>query len=467
MNGNTLILLVVSLMYVIRLFRALYLRQIGMWTGYLFGVIYFSLLPLWALYLRGGFSAPPKSRLPAVSWTGDSSLIFTMLTLLVINFFASYFFELMTTKKEVVRPQIQNRNRKNQAVERPVKRKDIEIWHWMLLYCGIAIVQFILLGLGTSGSHWANSSHEYSSKFGATATLLFSLREFLRLTILFSVGMYFWRVATIELKRLLWLIAFAVIELYVTGNRIFLLQILVCLSVILVVIGRVRWLAFLGVFSVPFGYAMILFSAVRTQMHTWKEYSIFGAIDALDRGITLSRRFYKHISIADILSGISEAGSVNVMKAVYHWYPSHEGFLYGATLIRPLVFWIPRSFWPGKPLSFQSAIGVNFVGEGVSLNATVLGECYANAGLVGGLLPSVMLAAYGLLFRTVSAKLPKVPPGLESITFLILGFCLVRNGWVVTLIVFLPAYVFLHYCNIGESSPAQRKVKRRMQLRPQ
>jgi len=76
--------------------------------------------------------------------------------------------------------------------------------------------------------------------------------------------------------------------------------------------------------------------------------------------------------------GISESVNVNVM---YDLFNKYTDYLYGATFLKPFVFYIPRSIWANKPQSI-TVLAADFLG-GSSLVTTIIGEVYMNFYLLG------------------------------------------------------------------------------------
>ena len=76
---------------------------------------------------------------------------------------------------------------------------------------------------------------------------------------------------------------------------------------------------------------------------------------------------------------------------------NNEDFLYGKTLFKILVAWIPREIWPTKPLDTTILIDQlrvnNFVG-GTSFSVTLLGEIYWNFSWIGVFIISYLIGVF-------------------------------------------------------------------------
>jgi hypothetical protein len=72
-----------------------------------------------------------------------------------------------------------------------------------------------------------------------------------------------------------------------------------------------------------------------------------------------------------------------VYYAILKIFPDSHGYLYGQSLLKAFVFWVPRSIWPGKPDSISVMVGglLAPVSE-TSLVTTIFGEMYANFGIL-------------------------------------------------------------------------------------
>jgi len=81
------------------------------------------------------------------------------------------------------------------------------------------------------------------------------------------------------------------------------------------------------------------------------------------------------------------------------------GELFGSTLVKVFIFFIPRSVWPDKPLDAQGLIveeGINYTfAGGTSQSMNFIGELYWNYGFLG---PIFIFFLMGLGLRIVDSK---------------------------------------------------------------
>jgi oligosaccharide repeat unit polymerase len=83
-------------------------------------------------------------------------------------------------------------------------------------------------------------------------------------------------------------------------------------------------------------------------------------------------------------------GGVTINTQVYEYtvqqFPEYKPYLYGSGMAPAFVFFIPRAFWPGKPMptgGVVSRLWFNVSEHVVSVTPTFPGELYANFGFLG------------------------------------------------------------------------------------
>jgi hypothetical protein len=78
-----------------------------------------------------------------------------------------------------------------------------------------------------------------------------------------------------------------------------------------------------------------------------------------------------------------EGNDTMILFHVVNDFGSKHEYMYGASYARVLFFWAPRKLYPQKPAGFASQMAALYEpGEPTSLNATALGEMYANFGFL-------------------------------------------------------------------------------------
>lgn len=164
----------------------------------------------------------------------------------------------------------------------------------------------------------------------------------------------------------------AVIELLnmvVTGNRIFIALILLYGFIAVILHKRAR-LIWVGLFALPIlAIAFNLWAQVRGDL----------------RGIV--NGYYPAISSQShsptvMLMNVTEGGDTMLLLHVIKDYGERYGFLNGATYAKVFTFFIPRRIYPEKVQNFALIAAKEYEpGINTSLNSTVLGEMYANFGI--------------------------------------------------------------------------------------
>ncbi|MCW5983191.1 MAG: oligosaccharide repeat unit polymerase [Bryobacteraceae bacterium] len=118
-----------------------------------------------------------------------------------------------------------------------------------------------------------------------------------------------------------------------------------------------------------------------------------------DQQVQLLRERSKEAVLA-ILEHVSFNDEVQFVLANY---PSSYAFTEGHSLITPFVVWVPRPMWPEKPIPWGRDLAWQYgyrYETTVSLAATIIGEGYANFGLLGWMLfPAVFGGAIGWMFH--------------------------------------------------------------------
>lgn len=110
--------------------------------------------------------------------------------------------------------------------------------------------------------------------------------------------------------------------------------------------------------------------------------------------------------IGSILNSLFEASNLLVFSWIVKAMPESFSPLWGETMIgRPLTVFVPSTLWPDKPAVFGTRLGDQIQGvHGLSLNSTLIGECYANFYFFW---PFALLAALMLMdacFRLLSTR---------------------------------------------------------------
>lgn len=137
----------------------------------------------------------------------------------------------------------------------------------------------------------------------------------------------------------------------------------------------------------------------------------------------------------------------NIYTKVLEDFPKNHDYLYGASLIKPFVFWIPRSIWKNKPESLPVYIGRYYYGQtrgkDYSTGMTITGEFYINDGLYGIIVFSFLFGLISSFFAKQYLKArTEYGRNISMIYFLIFP-SLIRGGIAATIIMFILLIIFL------------------------
>lgn len=163
---------------------------------------------------------------------------------------------------------------------------------------------------------------------------------------------------------------------------------MVLLLVIVNPIGSPRFLfmtvalsliAALGAFSRMRVYRMISVAGIAALV------VLLPILDSFRRSTTTIRSAG---SLDSLTGGDFDAFSQTINTA---WWVEMNGLAYGNQLLGVLLFWVPRSVWPGKPVDTGILLG-EAKGYGfTNLSAPLPAELYINAGWVGVILGALIL----------------------------------------------------------------------------
>lgn len=418
-------------------------KNVDIITGAVYGIGFFNILPIWLLVIARRFPNPDGTTLVPVSWVRDEKLVALMLIMVALSMVSLLGFRKFCPKKYLTG-----------GLKKTGRDHYFSLGAgWAFIgYLAVSIALFLAAGLGQADSHWARSKSEFQEEQGTLGMIVGSLQSSVEITILIAIASYWLKHG---FSRLTVLMALAVVgaDMYLTGNRILAFQFLMVVLCVAMTQKKYLVIMLLLAMAPPFAYSMTLFASVRSQMYSWDEFSVEGAQKAIVRGYKVAQnKNKKRDSFLEYLMEGSEAGSLNVLGTVVEDYPKKYPYLFGTTLGKVFVFWVPRSIWPNKPLSFQFVLGDRYVGEGVSLNATLLGEMYGNFGVFGSiLLPPVLL--FILVFLGRIGYLFRMLRPLDSFEWCALGFSIgllaMRNSISTNLLIFGGTVVFLSFVKIN------------------
>lgn len=445
---NFVLLLSVTVLYASMIGWKLSIRQVDILLGYLCGLVYFLICPIWVLWFLGTFEANKRTKIPNIAWETDSEsmqqLLWMLLALAPMVFIINRFARLNRQPEEgqKSKPKIGSSHR----------FRILKIWHIWVIFAATTVIEFKLAGLGESGAHWAGSRQDLMSDQGSFAVAFLLFCACIRYALLFALL----GEALAGKSRYYLLIGIFVIGvLYSTGVRITVAQTGVVIFLCCIANRKFTVPTTMVASALPLLLAMLMFTAVRSQMHDWKSFSFSGATTAFANSIKLASDYYSDkISLGETAFGLTEASSLCVFVAVEKTYPERDQFLYGKTLVKPFLFWIPRSIWPKKPVNFPTLIGSRLVRPGVSLSSTAMGEPYANFGIFGFLYAPLAIVVLSRLIKAIDFN---NSGDLTAYASLILGFTITRNGMIEVAFPLLSAFLICSLL-LRSGSPSKRTI---------
>lgn len=149
-------------------------------------------------------------------------------------------------------------------------------------------------------------------------------------------------------------------------------------------------------------------------------------------------------------------------------FPKKHDYIYGASLVKPFVFWIPRFIWEDKPESLTSYIGRYYYGTSrgkeYSTGMTITGEFYINGGLVGILVLSFLFGVITAFFTKEYLCSAKEYIKIFSIVYIVSFPSLMRGGIAATaiglFIIFIYFYLFSKFKYLFKYIPIFKNQKK-------
>jgi len=428
-------------MYVSSLYLYLKHRRVGVWMGANVGINYLILLPFSVVLIQGGMAVDDDgiTYRSGIDITRDQLEIATILIATLIYGAWDLFTHRLYRQKELIPTS-------KPSPTRPV----LAIWQILLAVITLYVTIFVLAGLHTGEGHWARSLPGFIERYGVLGNLAMVGRKALRVVVLVGLTCLYLRERITLSLMLSTLAILCMADLYLTGTRIFTLQAMLIVGIALLYTRRYKIIACIGVAVIPFGFFMTLWGAIRSQMHQYQGGGFRAVVYAfLDGWEFATKRFLSAgYGISDFILGITEGSSLLTFVTVLKIVPAQMEYLYGSSLIKPLVIWVPRSVWPNKPLSAQAIVGEYIApGTGLSVTMSTFGEFYLNFGLPGMLLVPLAFA----LMSWLLSKIVKDPMALSLLLF-VAGFTAVRMSYANVFVAVTASAIVLRYCKLGQES---------------
>lgn len=321
--------------------------KLDAFSGFLFGGIYFFIIPALLTGLLGPIEAD-----------GLNIELFTGERLDIALFSASLFLPIILVAAIS----------KDAKIDPSIEPSPARFKLALATATTILIVVFLLSGK-TEGRHWADGTGIQGAIPNAIAVVSLALRCYI-----FSLG-------SIVLQKhrgfAPHLFAFAILDTILTGNRISVLYLGVAL-----VISRTYSKKELFALALIFLPPVVVFAGAYPIIRgvLWSE---FGGLSGIQGATTYA---LENLDLAkagvSLVWNLFEAANLAVFQFIFDHFGSAKDLLYGQTvIIKPLSLFIPRSIWPDKPEGLGIRLGEMITDiEGLSLNSLMLGEFWANFG---------------------------------------------------------------------------------------
>jgi oligosaccharide repeat unit polymerase len=346
--------------------------------GWLIGLAFFLMVPLTVITVNDGY-IPPRSY-EMNNW-GDISLsnpnyfrpyilvwLSVMLTCMVAYFFCPT-------------PARNTDNNRDLTVKRLkhaiVVTMVVSSIAWAAMIQMVGGIEAFLL------SHWYARVDDLVQRFGTLFILFDHINEANQIAFTAAAALYM----SINLRdrKAPWgftslILLFLLIEIVMSGNRIFFALYLLAFLVSCWIFNRKKIIVGLLIASPLLAVIFSAWAAVRHDLTNIAE-----STDTYVNDETTSNR------IATVFLGATEGSDVVLLLHMIKDFGGRFDYLYGKTYGRLLTFFLPKSIYPQRPPDFTT-LSANLYesGETTSLASTALGEAYANFGIFGILvLPGV------------------------------------------------------------------------------
>ena len=418
----------VSLIFVLQFFLILIImlytffrRGVNFKTGIAFGVLFFIFIPVWIMISTGTLELSRMdfhyTTLPDIiyneSINSSRILIAFLFSIILYLYFPS---------------------RYSPNVEASIFRPNFK--GYLILYIIGMLIIFIGSGL-LDGGDWYQNRESFMQTEGALAVLVVFIVNSVKILIISSL-FYKWTIKSISFNKLIFFASsFIIFDMIFSGNRIYLF-----VTSILIILSFFKRYPKTTLISFPFllpiiyafGYFASIFRHIRGPLFSSGLPSYETFTKALTRAMALEPPSIKLFFI-----GISESINLNL---IYSLFNNFNDFLLGATYIKPLFFYVPRSIWGAKPESI-TVIAADMFG-GSSLVTTIIGEIFMNFSFYGLIILPVLLW-FTDAFITRSLK----PYGLlSSIIGFFFGVLFFRMPFSDEILVFIFLVLILWFFNI-------------------
>ena len=338
--------------------------------GWFLGLAFFILAPLTLMVLNGGY------QMPAFLDVNDSYARVSFAQLGYLKPFLVIWISLFASFGAVIlfTPQSDTELKRFERVfSQPMVRRVV------LVTAGLAFIDYLLkiwmLGGVTDFflSNWYDRQGDLVGRLGDPYVFYAWLSQANQL--IFTAAGVLYTYCELKGRKTNWRFSLLVLLLFMvqiimTGNRIFFALYLLSFGLSCWLLRRMKLVAFLLALAPALILVFSAWASFRSNLSQVGE-NIPGYFDN-DLG---------NPTVTSLMSAF-EGNDTMLLLHVINDFGSKYRFMYGASYLRAFVFWVPRKFYPDKPLGFSSQMAALYEpGVNTSLATTQLGELFANFGL--------------------------------------------------------------------------------------
>lgn len=403
------------------LLHNLFNKGVNFRVGLSFALLFFVFIPVWIMIFSGVILLSKKD----FSYTTINDVVLKSnidISIILLSFIFSIIIYLYMPQKNINKHAISNFFKPS-------------INYYLIIYVLGMLIVFIGSGL-LDGGNWYQNRHHFFKSSGAFAVLVAFIINSAKVLVISSM-VYKWLKGEWKFfKFLIFVVSFSFLDMFFSGNRIYLFCTAIVIGLLLFKKYPKKTILFFP-FIVPcvaiLGYFASIFRHMRGPLFaeglpTW---NIFRA--SLKRAMMLEPP-----NFTSFFLGISESVNVNVM---YDLFSRYNDFLYGATYLKPFVFYLPRSMWESKPKSI-TVITADFLG-GSSLVTTIMGEMYMNFYFFGIIFLPIFLWYTDILLSKTLKKYGK----MSDVVMFFFGILIFRMPFSDEFLVFVFLLIILRAFN--------------------
>jgi hypothetical protein len=421
-------------------------RALNPLLGWMVGLAFFLLIPLTIIVLNGGFALSAKFDV-SQAW-GNIDLTTTKFLLSYLTVWASLMASCMVVYC-FTPSKAEEEWKLCEFSPRVLQRAlwitiAISVVDWMFMIHLVGGLDVFLV------SHWYHRNEELVSQYGDSYVLVEHIALVNQLIFTSAAALY--TSLGLKYRDTKWtftslILLFFLVEIAMSGNRIFFACYLLSFLLSCWVYGRRRILLTMLVLSPAIVLIFSLWATVRHDLSTISD-SLEGAVQEGSDNHPMS-------SVMNFTMDATEGMDTLLLLHIPDDFGNRIPYLYGISYSRALTSPIPRFLYPHKPRNFTDFLArVYLPGEETSLNATALGEMYANFGPLTLLL--FPLLSLSMVFLTGWATKKQARHGLLLPLLFVLSVWTARSTLEDCFITFLLTYAIIFALRLerGLSGPA-------------